>query len=252
MQLVINTRGAFLKKEKNCFLVKNEEKIVEVSADKIDSILITTSATITTDAIEFAVENNIDIIFLDYHGNPYGRVWHSKLGSTTLIRRRQLEAEAADTGFYLARGWIAEKIQNQIDLLKDLKKNRSDQKDQIDISIAKIEGLRETLLAMKGSLDIKRGSIMGVEGMASATYFDAIAGVMPEQWKFKGRSGTRQRTPSTACSTTGTACSIRRSSARASSRDSIRTWGSCTPTITTSVRSCSISSNCSGCTLTGL
>ncbi|MFZ1897583.1 CRISPR-associated endonuclease Cas1 [Methanoregula sp.] len=188
MQLVINTRGAFLKKEKNCFLVKNEEKIVEVSADKIDSILITTSATITTDAIEFAVENNIDIIFLDYHGNPYGRVWHSKLGSTTLIRRRQLEAEAADTGFYLARGWIAEKIQNQIDLLKDLKKNRSDQKDQIDISIAKIEGLRETLLAMKGSLDIKRGSIMGVEGMASATYFDAIAGVMPEQWKFKGRS----------------------------------------------------------------
>ena len=106
MQLVINTRGAFLKKEKNCFLVKNEEKIVEVSADKIDSILITTSATITTDAIQFAVENNIDIIFLDYHGNPYGRVWHSKLGSTTLIRRRQLEAEAADTGFYLARGWI--------------------------------------------------------------------------------------------------------------------------------------------------
>ena len=188
MQLVINTRGAFLKKEKNCFLVKNEEKIVEVSADKIDSILITTSATITTDAIEFAVENNIDIIFLDYHGNPYGRVWHSKLGSTTLIRRRQLEAEAADTGFYLARGWIAEKIQNQIDLLKDLKKNRSDQKDQLDLSIAKIEGLRETLLAMKGSLDIKRGSIMGVEGMASAAYFDAIAGIMPEQWKFKGRS----------------------------------------------------------------
>ncbi|MDD1703228.1 MAG: CRISPR-associated endonuclease Cas1 [Methanoregula sp.] len=188
MQLVINTRGAFLKKEKNCFLVKNEEKIVEVSADKIDSILITTSATITTDAIEFAVENNIDIIFLDYHGNPFGRVWHSKLGSTTLIRRRQLEAEAADTGFYLARGWIAEKIQNQIDLLKDLKKNRPDQKDQLDISIAKIEGLRETLLAMKGSLDIKRGSIMGVEGMASATYFDAIAGVMPEQWRFKGRS----------------------------------------------------------------
>jgi CRISPR-associated protein Cas1 len=188
MQLVINTRGAFLKKEKNCFLVKNEEKIVEVSADKIDSILITTSATITTDAIEFAVENNIDIIFLDYHGNPFGRVWHSKLGSTTLIRRRQLEAEAADTGFYLARGWIATKIQNQIDLLKDLKKNRPDQKNQLDISIAKIEGLRETLLAMKGSLDIKRGSIMGVEGMASSAYFDAIASVMPEQWRFKGRS----------------------------------------------------------------
>lgn len=35
MQLVINTRGAFLKKEKNRFLVKNDEKTFEVSADKI-------------------------------------------------------------------------------------------------------------------------------------------------------------------------------------------------------------------------
>jgi len=95
MQLVINTRGAYLKKEKNCFLVKNDEKSFEVSADKVDSILITTAATITTDAIEFAVENNIDIVFLNHFGDPYGRVWHSKLGSTTLIRRRQLEAEAS-------------------------------------------------------------------------------------------------------------------------------------------------------------
>jgi CRISPR-associated protein Cas1 len=188
MQLVINTRGSYLKKEKNCFLVKTDEKSFEVSADKVDSILIATAATITTDAIEFAVENNIDIIFLNHFGDPYGRVWHSKLGSTTLIRRRQIEAESTDTGFLLARGWIAKKIENQIDLLKDLKKNRQDQKDQLELPIEKIEELRETLLAMKGSLEYRRGSIMGVEGMASQHYFDAIAGIMPEQWKFKGRS----------------------------------------------------------------
>ena len=188
MQLVINTRGAYLKKSNNCFLVKTDEKIFEVSADKVDSILITTSATITTDAIEFAVENNIDITFLNHFGDPYGRVWHSKLGNTTLIRRRQLEAESTDTGFYLARKWIATKIENQIDFLKDLKKNRPDQKDQLEIPIAKIEELRETLLNMKGSLDLRRGSIMGVEGMASQIYFNAISSIMPEQWKFKGRS----------------------------------------------------------------
>src|SRR4030066_34652 len=126
MQLVINTHGSYLKKEKNCFLVKNDDKSFEVSADKVDSILITTSATISTDAIEFAVENNIDIVFLDFHGNPFGRVWHSKLGSTTLIRRCQLEAEASALGFNLARGWIVQKVGNQIDFLKDLKKNRPD------------------------------------------------------------------------------------------------------------------------------
>ncbi|MCZ7403547.1 MAG: CRISPR-associated endonuclease Cas1 [Candidatus Methanoperedens sp.] len=156
MQLVINTRGAYLKKEKNCFLVKNDDKSFEVSADKVDSILITTSATITTDAIEFAVENNIDIVFLDYFGNPYGRVWHSKLGSTTLIRRRQLEAEAD----YETFGQY----------------------------IVKISQLKDDLMGMKGSLDEKRGSIMGTEGMASLTYFEALSSIMPDAWKFNGRS----------------------------------------------------------------
>lgn len=187
MQLVINTRGAYLKKEKNCFLVKNDDKSFEVSADKVDSILITTSATISTDAIEFAIENNIDIVFLDFHGNPFGRVWHSKLGSTTLIRRRQLEAEASMIGFNLARGWIVQKVDNQLDFLKDLKKNRPDD-DVLAPRVAKITELKESLVGMKGSLNEKRGSIMGIEGMASLTYFEALSGIMPESWKFNGRS----------------------------------------------------------------
>ncbi len=188
MQLVINTRGAYLKREKNCFLVKNDDKTFEVSADKVDSILITTSATITTDAIEFAVENNIDIVFLNYFGDPYGRVWHSKLGSTTLIRRRQLEAEASSVGFNLARGWIAQKLENQLDFLKDLKKNRPDDYETLTQYIAKIEQLKDDLMSLKGSLDEKRGSIMGIEGMASLTYFEALNSIMPDDWKFNGRS----------------------------------------------------------------
>lgn len=188
MQLVINTRGAYLKKEKNCFLVKNDEKSFEVSADKVDSILITTSATITTDAIEFAVENNIDIVFLNHFGDPYGRVWHSKLGSTTLIRRRQLEAESSSVGFNLARGWVVKKLENQIDFLKDLKKNRPDEYDTLAPHIAKIVQLKDDLLSMKGSVDEKRGSIMGIEGMASLTYFHALSSIMPDAWKFSGRS----------------------------------------------------------------
>ena len=48
--------------------------------------MITTAAYITTDAIKLAMDHNIDIIFLDKFGGPFGRVWHSKLGSTTLIQ----------------------------------------------------------------------------------------------------------------------------------------------------------------------
>jgi CRISPR-associated protein Cas1 len=114
MQLVINTYGSYLRKKENCFLVRKEDKVFEVSANKVDSILITTAAYISTDAIKFAVDNNIDIVFLDSYGEPYGRVWHPKLGSTTLIRRRQLELYDKEAGLNLAKKWDIQKIDNRI------------------------------------------------------------------------------------------------------------------------------------------
>lgn len=188
MQLVINTRGSFLKKQNNCFLVKNDDKVFEVSEKKVDSILITTSATITTDAIKFAVESNIDIVFLDNFGDPYGRVWHSKLGSTTYIRRKQLEISGKPEGFKLAKSWVEQKIGNQIQFLKDLKKNRSDQKDELDNYISRIEGLKIQLEELEGNLDELRGKIMGIEGMVSRNYFEALSFLLPDKWKFNGRS----------------------------------------------------------------
>lgn len=188
MQLVINTRGAYLKKNKNVFLVKNDDKTFEVSANKVDSILITTSATITTDAIKFAVDNNIDIVFLDHFGDPYGRVWHSKLGSTVQIRRRQIEISDQPKGFKMAIGWIEIKIENQISFLKDLKKNRPEKKDKLEEYISNIEAMKDQLVALDGNLDQMRGTIMGFEGMSSRYYFDALTMVMPEKWEFNGRS----------------------------------------------------------------
>src|SRR6266702_2907810 len=50
MQLVINTYGAYLKKSGECFVIKNEDKVFEVSPRKVESIMITTSAYLSTDA----------------------------------------------------------------------------------------------------------------------------------------------------------------------------------------------------------
>lgn len=188
MQLVINSYGSFLKKNHNCFLVRNEDKVFEVSADKVKSILITTSATITTDAVKFAVENNIDIVFLDHSGDPYGRVWHAKLGSTALIRRRQIEVAEKKKGFKLVIGWTEVKFNNQIEFLKDLKKNRPEQRAELDEYITSIESMKLQLLELDGTLKERRGSIMGIEGMASRHYFEALSVIVPDKWRFNGRS----------------------------------------------------------------
>jgi CRISP-associated protein Cas1 len=188
MQLVINTYGSYLRKNGNCFLIKKEDKSFEVAVNKVNSILITTAAYITTDAIKLAIDNNIDIVFLDSHGEPYGRIWHPKLGSTTLIRRRQLEIYDQDEGLNLAKDWGLQKLDNQIELLSRLKKTREEKRRELEQYIAEIEGFRGRMQSLKGTVEGTRQDMLGLEGMASRIYFEAISSIMPEKYRFEGRS----------------------------------------------------------------
>ncbi len=188
MQLVINTYGSYLRKNGNCFLVKKEDKSFEVAVGKVNSILITTAAYITTDAIKLAVENNIDIVFLDAHGDPYGRVWHPRLGSTTLIRRRQLEIYDSPEGLNLAKEWGLRKLDNQIDLLNRLRKARDERRDELGLHVQEIEQSREQMRRLRGTIEFRRQEMLGLEGRASRAYFEAISTIMPEKYRFAGRS----------------------------------------------------------------
>lgn len=188
MQLIINTYGSYLHKKGERFKIKNEDKVFEVSAKKVDSILITTGATISTDAIEFAMKNNVDIVFLDYFGDPYGRIWHSKLGSTTLIRRRQLEMAETEPGLKLALEWVVKKLENQIDFLGRLARSRPEKEERIKEYASRLEDICRKLESLEGTLEERRGTIMGLEGTAGRTYFEVLSFILPERFQFAGRS----------------------------------------------------------------
>jgi len=188
MQLVINTYGSYLQKNGDCFKVRNDDKVFEVSVKKVSSIMITTAAYITTDAIKLAMDHNIDVIFLDEFGDPYGRVWHSKLGSTTLIRRRQLEIAEVKEGLTIALDFVKRKFDNQIELLIDLRKSRSHLSAEITSFIDKLREYRTKLDSIDGVIDDVRGTIMGIEGSAGRYYFEALSFILPDRFKFNGRS----------------------------------------------------------------
>ncbi len=188
MQLVINTYGSYLQKNGDCFKVKKDDQVFEVSVKKVSSIMITTGAYITTDAIKLAMDHNIDIIFLDEFGDPFGRVWHSKLGSTTLIRRRQLEIAGIEDGLKLAVSCIRNKFDNQIELLKRLRNTRTQKSAEITDYIEKLENCRGSLDNISGTIDDRRGTIMGIEGSAGRMYFECLSFLMPDRYRFDGRS----------------------------------------------------------------
>ncbi len=195
MQLVINTYGAFIQKNGDCFRLRAEDRTIEISCQKVSSILISTSATITTDAIKLAMDNNIDIVFVDEFGNPFARVWHPKLGSTTLIRRKQLEISESEIGRQFAIEWVKNKFNNQIDLLKQLRQTRPHRSAEITSSIEQLEKVATQLDQLDGNIRDIRNDILGIEGTGARIYFEIISNLLPERFQFSGRSRNPAKDP---------------------------------------------------------
>ena len=188
-QLVINTYGTYLKKKDDCFQLKNEDNVIDVSPKKIKSIVISTGCFLSSDALKLAVENNIDVIFLDEFGNPFGRVWHCKPSSTNLIRRKQLEISSSEEGFQMAKEWITEKLNHQLKFLDKLASKRSTEKQgKIKEFQEKIEDLRVKIKNSQGFQEEIREQLMGYEGNAGKNYFSALGYLIPDRFKFSGRS----------------------------------------------------------------
>jgi CRISPR-associated protein Cas1 len=188
MQLVINTFGASLRKEGERFLVKAGDKQFAVSAHKVQSILITTGAMLSTDAVELASANNIDLVFLSKYGDPFARVWQAKMGSTAAIRRRQLEAAEGPEGLAFVRGWVEAKLRHQVEFLEELRLRRPDADGLFQGPLTTIGSCLAQVRQLTGDLEQQRGSVLGLEGSAGRAYFACLGNLVPQAYRFEGRS----------------------------------------------------------------
>ena len=188
MQLVINTLGAALRKQGDRFLVRAGDRELAVSAHKVESILVATGVSLTSDVLQLASDHNIDVVFLDRFGDPYGRFWQNRMGSTAAIRRRQIEVSDGSEGLELVRGWVEGKLRNQLEFLEELAGRRPGAEADFQSSIAGVRDCLERLRDVVGSVDERRATVMGLEGAAGRAYFVCLGRLVPEAYRFEGRS----------------------------------------------------------------
>lgn len=194
MQIYLNTYGTYLHVKEEMFEIKVPSKDSapikqHIAAHKISSIIMSTSASLSTDAVRLALMNNIDIIFTQSDGHPIGRIWHSKLGSTTRIRKRQLEASVGAEAVHFTKLWVGQKMMNQLALIKDLKKHRSQVSEFLSEKVVKIEQLYFSLNRLEADkIDAIADTIRGLEGTAGRLYFETLSYVLPSQYQYVGRS----------------------------------------------------------------
>ena len=199
MELYLNTYGTYLHKRGGMFEVKIGEEKKSISAQRISSIVISNAAQITTDAIQLALEFNIDIIFLDKFGDPYGRIWFPKLGSTTFIRRKLLEIYEHDEGLNYVISWISHKLRNQQDFLEELISKREKVPVDVSLEVNRIGDFRIKLESISGSLADNMGRIMGLEGNCARIYFSVLSFLLPDKYRYKGRSSRPAKDAFNAC-----------------------------------------------------
>jgi CRISP-associated protein Cas1 len=174
----------------------NEEKKHHLAASKVKSIIITTSAAISSDAVKLAIMNNIDIVFTEKDGTPLGRVWHSKLGSTTKIRKVQLECSMNAVGLKWVKTWIGIKIENQVNFIIDLKKHRPDDAVFLDDKIKRMSEIKASIDQLEAPCvgDVA-DKIRGLEGTSGRLYFETLTRVLPKTYRFDGRSSRPAKDP---------------------------------------------------------
>ncbi|CAN2044961.1 CRISPR-associated endonuclease Cas1 [Candidatus Magnetomoraceae bacterium gMMP-1] len=199
MQFFIFTPGTLIKQKDECFRFQKGDKKFDASPMRIESLIISNKAMISTQAILLALENNIDIIFLDSYGDPVGRVWFSKMGSTALIRRKQLEAADDKLGLEIVIDMVSKKLDNQIKFLKKLMHSRPGKEDHFTGYIKTIKNASQDITQINDDLDICRNRVMGLEGSAGRGYFRCISKLLPENYRFKERTRRPAKDEFNAC-----------------------------------------------------
>ena len=189
MDLVLNTFGSCLTKDNDCFMVLHKDGKQRIPPADLRSIYISRGAQISSDAALLAIENEIEVLFMDNAGTPLGRIWSNRYGSISTIRKGQLEFSLSKKAVKWITEIVAAKIENQQALLWTFVASQPEEKDIIEKTAVRLDIYRKKVENLQGDhvSDIA-SQLRGWEGIVSKIYFEQMNLFLPERYHFAERS----------------------------------------------------------------
>src|SRR5690554_469078 len=199
MNLVLNSYGVTLQKENNLFVITSPEGKQHFPADVVKTISIGKAARITSDAILLAIQNQVDVLFINSMGQPEGRVWSVQYGSISNIRKAQVNFLYSPLVIPWIKKLIINKMDSQIALLLAFQPDREEDlktHNQFKSGINSIEDYKRKIKAAEAEhLHEIAPSLRGWEGAASRRYFHLLGLMMPQKYQFKKRDRQPAKDP---------------------------------------------------------
>ena len=166
--IYVSEQGAVISKTSRRIVIsKDSAVILELPIFKVERIFIFGNIQLTTQAMNFLLENNIDVSFFTMGGKCHGRL--AAMESKNIFLRLAQYERYLDKEFQIniAKTIVEIKLSNEIDLIYSFAKNYGISKfKEILIAIQKCKELLKNKTAIN--------SIMGIEGIAASYFFKAF------------------------------------------------------------------------------
>jgi len=181
MIVYVTTQGSRIVREGRHLLVKKEDATYHtLFIYKLEQLLLFGNITVTPQALNLLLRENIDTVFLRLDGRYKGRLAGAE-PKNVFLRKRQF-ALCDDTPFCVAaaRSIVFGKLMNMATIAQRISRTRNT-KAAADYA----SDIRQTIrkLDEADSLDTLRG----LEGYASARYFSALQYGLDKDWGFRKR-----------------------------------------------------------------
>jgi CRISPR-associated protein Cas1 len=166
--LYVTEQGAKLTREsRRLLVVRGEETLLDVPTIKVERVLIFGYCQITTQALELLLNEGIPAAFLSMEGRLKGTLEPTRSKNIPLRVAQYETCRKPDLCLAVAGRIVGGKIRNQLRLVQRFAHNRPEldfTRTQSDLNRLLGEVGRKTAL----------GGLLGLEGQATAVYFDAF------------------------------------------------------------------------------
>jgi CRISP-associated protein Cas1 len=177
--LYLTEQGVTMTKTDGRLVVRKDGKILQdLPAIHIDQIVVFGNAHFTMPAVNFILQEGIDVAYLSSHGTYRGRLQHAVAKDATLRQAQYHQAQDPAFCLAMAQGFIRGKVHNALVFVQRQQAKHTDIRASLNV-------LRqmERQIPTAASLDVLRG----YEGTAAAAFFRAFRVLLKYDLGFRTR-----------------------------------------------------------------
>jgi len=189
MILYLNEPGSVLRKSGGKYVIEIEKAVVrEVPMEKLEAVVLFSGTHVTSPCMMSLCEKGVPITWLSSTGKFFGRVESTQHVNIQRYREQFRRSENDEFCIELARSFVLGKIRNSIVLLRRYNRNLGEKtvNDVIKDMARSAKGLKKA-----GT----HNTIYGIEGYSSRIYFQALAEIVRDEFRFSGRSKRPPKDP---------------------------------------------------------